>query len=423
MKQNLSEIMYCPLCKNDLNLHIEESKNGNISKGTLTCINCKNKYQISDSIPRLYIPDDEIIKSTDKLKFNEFIITSESLAKKIENNSRKGNKSFVLNKKVSKLFAFLGWLTLFLFISLLILSGFHLTVIPVKIQLLSSLILISFSFFFIDYLNYRKMEKIKHITQLHNLVELSKEKNLSEYDSRTHIKDEKGDYQNYFDFDTPCPKSKKIASMLDKYSLKGNMALHIGCGGELHKSVSKPYFDKGFNMLGVDIFEDYLKEYSQLFNTGAILTNSMALPFRNETFDIINFTDILEHLHHPFVGLCEAQRILKKGGVIILATPYRCRIPKCINPLNFIQNIISLYVDNILPPRSILSHFQDMSYYHLEFSKNEITKLLKESGFDILIFDTYFAKRKKISKILNKIPVLKFMGPDIMVVGKKMSTD
>ena len=70
----------------------------------------------------------------------------------------------------------------------------------------------------------------------------------------------------------------------------------------------------------------------------------MALPFSNGTFDIVSYGDILEHLHHPFLGLCEVSRILKKGGAIILSTDYRCHLGyECLNPFIFAERFIRLY--------------------------------------------------------------------------------
>jgi SAM-dependent methyltransferase len=212
----------------------------------------------------------------------------------------------------------------------------------------------------------------------------------------------------------------EIAATLKKYNLHGGKGLNIGCGGELHQRVSKPYFDQGYDMLGIDISKEYLTEYRSIFKTDAILASSLALPLSNDIFDLINYTDILEHLHHPFLGLCEANRVLKNGGRIILATPYRCRLsPRGINPVIFIEALISLYYDKILGPRMMLSGFQDMAYYHLEFSKGEITGMLESAGFEVFSFDTYFAKSKILAKLFRKIPALRFMGGSIMVMGEK----
>ena len=67
----------------------------------------------------------------------------------------------------------------------------------------------------------------------------------------------------------------------------------------------------------------------------------------------------------------------------------------------------------------MLSEFQEMAYYHTEFSKHELTALLESSGFDIVKFHTYFAKSKILTKLFSKFPVLRFMGTSIVVIGVK----
>jgi SAM-dependent methyltransferase len=276
---------------------------------------------------------------------------------------------------------------------------------------------LSILLFITDHIIYRIGARDLYETQLQKLAQLVNASKLSEYDSRLNIKDKK---ECYGDISIPNPKANEIESTLKKYGLHNGRGLNIGCGGELHQRVSKPFFDQGFDMLGLDISEEYLREYNSIFKTDVMLANSMALPIRNDAFDLINYTDILEHLHHPFLGLCEANRVLKHGGRIILATPYRCRFsPRCLNPLIFIETVISLYNDKILGPRLMLSGFQDMAYYHLEFSKGEVEDMLESAGFEVFSFDTYFAKSKTFTKLFRKLPILRFMGGSIMVIGVK----
>lgn len=45
------------------------------------------------------------------------------------------------------------------------------------------------------------------------------------------------------------------------------------------------------------------------------------LPFKSEVFDVINFTNVLEHIHNRFHLLCEVRRVKTKKGVIILSVP------------------------------------------------------------------------------------------------------
>ena len=45
------------------------------------------------------------------------------------------------------------------------------------------------------------------------------------------------------------------------------------------------------------------------------------LPFRDETFDVILASEVIEHLAQPEVFLAEARRVLSTSGVLLLTTP------------------------------------------------------------------------------------------------------
>lgn len=45
------------------------------------------------------------------------------------------------------------------------------------------------------------------------------------------------------------------------------------------------------------------------------------LPFRNDSFDLINFTNVLEHIVARREILCEVKRVKKTGGLLILSVP------------------------------------------------------------------------------------------------------
>ena len=47
-----------------------------------------------------------------------------------------------------------------------------------------------------------------------------------------------------------------------------------------------------------------------------------SLPFENESFEFILCTEVLEHLHSPHVAISEMNRVLKKGGEIVLTTRF-----------------------------------------------------------------------------------------------------
>ena len=57
MKKDLMEILACPVCKGELELHSEAEEGDDVVTGSLTCAACNETYPIEDSIPNLLPPD------------------------------------------------------------------------------------------------------------------------------------------------------------------------------------------------------------------------------------------------------------------------------------------------------------------------------------------------------------------------------
>jgi len=57
MKQDLMEILACPLCKGELTLKVDTKDGDEIVAGSLNCAACDEAYPIEDGIPNLLPPD------------------------------------------------------------------------------------------------------------------------------------------------------------------------------------------------------------------------------------------------------------------------------------------------------------------------------------------------------------------------------
>ena len=57
MKKELMDILACPMCKNSLELTVEEEDDKEVINGSLYCANCSESYPIKDTIPNLLPPD------------------------------------------------------------------------------------------------------------------------------------------------------------------------------------------------------------------------------------------------------------------------------------------------------------------------------------------------------------------------------
>jgi len=375
----------------------------------------------------MYISDNEIIALSDNEEFAEFIITRENLDKRTRIAKPQNTHSFLQNQVLTKLLVVFAWILLFFSIMLLILSLANANIVMTnRIPSLVGYLLIctSIAFFIIDYLGYRLRAEVEYSTNLRTLKELSDKQESGEF--HLHISTQDKEDTSEHDFhsvrDNAARKGERIASILNSHNFEVKNALNVGCGGPLSQSASKPYFDKGYDVIGLDVSQEYLKQFRQIFNTDVVQANGIALPFRSKTFDLVNSTDIVEHLHHPFLGLSEAQRVLKVDGIIILTTPNRCAVTESqiINPLIFAEKVIALYCDGILPPRKILARWMGIDFYHTEFSKTEITRLTEAAGFEILSFETdLFARRRLISKIFRRLPAVRFMCWEFVIIGKK----
>ena len=56
MRRQLMDILVCPQCRSELNLNVEEERDGEIVTGSLRCQACGETYPIEDTIPNMLPP-------------------------------------------------------------------------------------------------------------------------------------------------------------------------------------------------------------------------------------------------------------------------------------------------------------------------------------------------------------------------------
>lgn len=117
---------------------------------------------------------------------------------------------------------------------------------------------------------------------------------------------------------------------------EGGLCLDVGCGNGDSKYLIE---SKGYKWVGLDI-----RPTNNLSVTG----DAHKLPFKNQSFDLVISTAVIEHLHSPMIALNEANRILKTGGIFFGSVAF-------------------------------LEPWHDNSYFH--FSHLGIVTMLKDCGF------------------------------------------
>lgn len=114
-------------------------------------------------------------------------------------------------------------------------------------------------------------------------------------------------------------RRKLLASLLADMARPGQRPriVDIGCGTGINFSILKQFGSP----VSVDSSAEALK-FSKLRGVDPLILCRMeALPFRSETFDVATALDILEHVDNDLEALRSMRRIVKTGGLLIIAVP------------------------------------------------------------------------------------------------------
>jgi len=173
--------------------------------------------------------------------------------------------------------------------------------------------------------------------------------------------------------------------------------LDVGCGSGIHSYILKKL---GKKIIALDITCStifYLENFMQ--------ASAEYLPFRNEVFDIVLASHMLEHVKRKTKALLELKRVLKPHGILIAITP--TTLFKCLTLLLWPRDLIieifrlnygkALTINKLIKsisPKlhgSFSSHKYELAFYRTYTWRN----MLKKVGFQILyekpLFPYYFS--------------------------------
>ncbi|MBW2975010.1 methyltransferase domain-containing protein [Candidatus Woesearchaeota archaeon] len=101
--------------------------------------------------------------------------------------------------------------------------------------------------------------------------------------------------------------------------------LDVGCNtGYVVNTIAK----KGYRAVGIDLSEKHIKmaKSRKYGNTAFYVMDASKLRFKENTFDAVILTEVLEHVDEPETVLRETIRVTKKGGRIIIGIPRDVRV-------------------------------------------------------------------------------------------------
>ncbi len=98
--------------------------------------------------------------------------------------------------------------------------------------------------------------------------------------------------------------------------LKGEL-IDIGCGRMQYKSKILEYIDSYTGLDHPEVSKIYKKEIKV-----DIEADAHSIPVKNRSFDSVLMLQTLEYMQNPQKVLSEISRILKRGGILILTSPF-----------------------------------------------------------------------------------------------------
>ena len=145
----------------------------------------------------------------------------------------------------------------------------------------------------------------------------------------------------------------------------GKVVLEVGCrAGNLTQ-----HYVSGNTLVGVDIDRAALKLFEERLGSKGywVDVDTEPLPFRNGTFDVVVFSEVMEHVRFPKKALAEICRVLRPDGRLIGSVPNAFRLRNRFRFL-FGQQYESdpshlRQYSSVILKRELESHFSDIKIH------------------------------------------------------------
>ena len=231
-------------------------------------------------------------------------------------------------------------------------------------------------------------------------------------------------------------KAEPIVTAIDEAKKRatgpGDRILEVGCGTA---ALAAAFAARGAEVVASDVSLRWLVlAQKRLGDAHAgdvelVACAAEALPFPDESFDVVAATDVIEHVEDPRRFVAESSRVLRPGGLLFLATPNRYS-------LGLEPHVRLLGVGYLPRPlaESYVRRFRKTSYSHVRLlSAASLASLLREHGLDAEIVTPavpdeamYAGAELALVRAYNRIrtnplarPVLRTVGPFFHVFARK----
>ena len=165
---------------------------------------------------------------------------------------------------------------------------------------------------------------------------------------------------------------------------KNKIILNVGAGGDVQSRLDLLKSDN--KIISIDVDKSRNPDF---------VMDVLKLDFEDNFFDYVFLIEVLEHVKNPFIALSEINRVLKKGGKLIMSTPFMLPIHDA--PNDFfrytkygIELLTSKFINVEIKERNTYINSIFVIALRMIFSKNKKLKLIGLIFFPFFILQYHF---------------------------------
>jgi len=166
---------------------------------------------------------------------------------------------------------------------------------------------------------------------------------------------------------------KAVTELLEGVPAEGRGVLDVSCKrGEILQELRR----RGFSVRGTQFSPDAPEVEGIPIDRGVDLLKG--LPYSAESFDVVLFVEVIEHLENHRAAIGELARVLKPGGLLVLTTPNIMRLK---SRLHFLLSGHHKTRRRFIPFDTPLSESHRYHNYPIELPI--LVYLLRQNGLEI----------------------------------------